>query len=58
MLVYVNYAEEHYQICEFCGKYHEDPLTQVDEENFVCDECLKEYELLDGSYVLKSEHVA
>ncbi len=59
MSVYKNYAEENYQICDFCGKYHEEALTQVDGDDFICTECLKEnYEFADGSYVLKSEHAA
>ncbi len=58
MSVNRNYADEHFQICDFCGKYHEEPLTQVDDD-FVCNKCLNnEYEFVDGRYVLKSEHAA
>ena len=57
MSVNRNYADEHYQICDSCGKYHE-KLTQVDDD-FICNKCLNdEYEFVDGSYVLKSEHAA
>lgn len=57
--VYKDYAEEHYHICDICGKYHEEPLTQIPDEQLVCNKCLKDdYELVDGSYVLKSEHAA
>ncbi len=59
MYVNVNYAEEHFSVCDSCGKYHEDPLTQVEEDLFVCNKCLMEdYEDVDGSYVLKSGQVA
>ena len=59
MSVKRNYADDHYQICDSCGKYHEEPLTQVKENHFVCNECLKEeYVFVDGSYVPKSEHAA
>ena len=58
MHVNSDYAEDHYQICDSCGKYHEDPLTQIDEDEFICNECLRSYEFVDGSYVLVSEHAA
>ena len=59
MSVYKNYADENFNICDNCGKYHEEPLTQVEENHFVCNECLKEeYVFVDGNYVLKSEHAS
>ena len=39
--------------------YDGEPLTQVDGDDFVCNKCLKEFEFVDESYVLKSsEHAA
>ena len=56
ILVNKDYAEKHFHKCDICGKYYEVPLTHVDDIQTVCDKCLKEeYELVDGSYVLKSE---
>ncbi len=58
MLVSIDYAEDNYSICDHCSKYHEDPLTPIDDDEFICNKCFKEYEFVDGSYVLKSEQVA
>ncbi len=59
MTVNRNYAEEHFSVCDSCDKYHEDALTQVEEDLFVCSKCLEDdYEIVEGSYVFKSEQVA
>jgi len=59
ILVNEDHAEKHYYKCDICERYHEEPLIQVVDDNFVCDKCLEEnYELIDGSYVLKEEQAA
>jgi len=59
ILVNENYAEKHFHKCDICEKFHEEPLIQVADDNFVCDKCLEEhYVLIDGSYVLKTEQAA
>ena len=59
ILVNENYAEKYFYKCDICEKYHEVLLTQVDDIQIICDKYLKdEYELVDGSYVLKKEQAA
>lgn len=58
MTINWNYAEEHFSVCDSCGKYHEDPLTQVENDEFICNECLRNYEFVEGNYVLNSGQVA
>ena len=45
--------------CDICEKFHEEPLTRVDDIQIICDKCLVEsYELIDRSYVLNTEQAA
>jgi hypothetical protein len=53
------YAEGQYYFCDACESFHEEPMTQTDDDDYVCSECLEEdYELIDDSYVLKSGQAA
>ena len=52
-------AEEHFYKCDICEKHHEEPLIQIDDIQLICKRSLEEhYELIDGSYVLKTEQAA
>jgi len=52
-------VERHFHKCDVCEKFHENPLTQVDDITIICDRCLEEeYELIDGSYILKTGQAA
>jgi len=57
--VFEEYVAEHYNYCDLCEKYHEDSLTEIDNDMFVCSKCLEnKYEFVDGFYILQSAHAS